>query len=364
MGDRLTMHKGYRNANGKPYNKKHIQREEFEKPLKDGVKPPDNIYWDFTGGKLDKPFSVNEDEFYYKHFSPHVDRHNRKCEDRRQYGRKITVASYREKHPPEETLLYLGTGNVDVDALAEVFQEFDLWQLSRFWDKDKGGVRMLNAALHLDETTPHIHFRQAYMYRDKDGDWQISQNKALELMRVERPDPTKPPGKYNNAKMTYTAMCREMFLEIAREHGIELVTKPLPKDEVGLPLKEYKEREAARAAAAAEQQAAKESIDALQRDIEVLQEQKESVADELTELQEDKKDAAETLERLRKTTVKEQKVREQLRKEATDEGYRDGFVIGVKDGAESPTGQLNEFLRKKGAGQDPDRLQLDVPLEK
>ncbi len=39
----------------------------------------------------------------------------------------MTIEQYREKHPPEETLLYIGTKNVDVAALKAVFEDFREW---------------------------------------------------------------------------------------------------------------------------------------------------------------------------------------------------------------------------------------------
>lgn len=359
MADRLTMHKGYRGQNGKAYNSKHNQRESFQK----NERTADNVYWDYTvggwGGKADGTFSENEMGFYRKYFSRYIKQQNEKDRKSGHYGRMKTLQSYKEKHPPEETLLYFGKHGVDMDVFMDVAQEYHDWHMMRFWNPKKGGIQVLNRALHVDETTLHEQYRQVYMYLDKDGNWQVSQNKALELLGIERPDPTKPISRTNNAKMTYTKMCREMLFEIAREHGLELETVPLPKDEVGLSLKEYIEREKARAAAAKEQAAARETIQELQDDVAELQTEKESLSEELQELQDDKADAAEELERLRRTTSRELDAREQKRKEAMEQGYKDGFVAGARDGAQSALGQVNQMLRQRREEEELEQASAD-----
>lgn len=331
MANRLTFHCGYRNQLGKAYNSKHNQREKFAKPQKGDTPPPENVYWDYLKALGGETFSENEMAFYSRYLTPHIRRQNEKNKNRRQYGRYQTVGSYKEKHPPQESLIYLGTHDVDVAALEAVFKDYVTW-LKQSWDKERGGVMPLNAALHLDETTPHIQFRQAYLYRDTAGDWQVSQNKALEVMGYERPDVTKPVGRQNNAKMTFTAVCREKLFELARSYGVELLTEPLPKDEVGLPLPEYIQRQQAREAWEAEKQA--------------MEAQREQLTADVAELEDDKQDAAEELGRIRRNTGKELKAIEERRKKAQEQGYKDGFVLGAAQGERSALGQMNRRLRE------------------
>lgn len=238
--NRLTYHNGYRDKNGKPYGNKHNQREGFEKP-KNADK---NEYWDYQIWGTES-FSQSEKMLYKYAFRDFVKTHNEKCKKRGQYARCITVEQYREKHPPEETLLYLGTENVNVEALKATFEDFREW-IKQECNTDTCGIELLNAALHMDEATPHIQFRKVYWYTDKDGNAQVSQTKALEGLGYKRPDPMKPNGRYNNVKMTFDAVCRAKLIEIAKSHGVELETKPLPKDQVGLSIDEYRAREQAR----------------------------------------------------------------------------------------------------------------------
>ena len=365
MAERLTLHKGYRGANGKAYNSHHNDREGFEKPQKGDTPPPENVYWDFTGFNPENSFSENEKRFYNKSFGGYLRRKNQNAKDRRQYGRMETMERYKEKHPPEETLLYIGTKDVDPQVLCDIFEEFTDWQVSQ-WKKGQGGFHLLNGALHLDEKTPHVQFRGVWMYADKNGDWQVSQNKALEILGYERPDPSKPVSRTNNAKMTYTAKCREILFEIARDHGVELETEPLPKDEVGLSLPEYIQREKAREAAAAEQQAARQAISglnsektALEGDITVLEDTKTGLETDVAELEEDKKWGLEELGRIRKSTKQEQEYREKKRKEIIEQAEKDAEKlleearkqadelrqVAIREGATSATRRMYAMLQ-------------------
>lgn len=346
--ERLTYHSGYRNAMGKAYNAKHNDREGFEKPKSD----TQNVYKDYCASLGGTSFSENEKLFYSKFFSPHVKRQNDKYKKKGNYDRVTSVETYRSKHPPEEVLLYIGRKNVDPDILWRVFEDFnnEMVELSRK-SEFSAGVTTLNAALHLDETTPHIQFRRVFWYRDADGNRQVSQNTALErfgfwpLGPDGQPLPRKKTDKKNNPKVLFQKYCRERLFEIAKSYGVELETEPLPKDEVGLPLKEYIQREQAREAAAAEQQAAQEVIAGLQSDI--------------ADLEEDKTDVADELKRLRKSVSRENAALEEKRNKIIDKAKEEAkqlkeqaWELGAKEGAASAMGQLNRRLREKDEEQE------------
>ena len=258
-GNRLTFHKGYRDKKtGKVYNKYHNQREHFSKPKK-----AENIYWDFQKSLYgNDKFSENEDAFYKDVFKPHLTMQNKKYKKKGNYNRIISMDDYRSKHPPEETLIYIGTQNVNPKNLQAIFEDYREY-LSKNCTREDCGIELLNCALHLDETTPHIHFRQVYWCLDSDGNPEISQNKALEGLGYQRPNPAKKSSPNNNAKMTFTAEHRKLLFEIAKQHGVELITEPLPKNEVGLSIDEYCARETAR-------ETAREELEVLQNKKEIL----------------------------------------------------------------------------------------------
>lgn len=240
---RLAFHKGYKHMNGKNYKREHNQREKIAK----SKSAENNVYENYAGLTWGgETFSKGEMAGYKALFGAYLKSYNKKRDDERHPERRMNVKQYYEKHPPEETLLYLGNmdNNAGSEVLLEVFHEYREWLNKECVNEDEGcGIELLNAALHMDEATPHIHFRQIYYYTDKDGNFQISQNKALAGLGYERPDPATKSSKTNNAKVTFTAISREKLIEIAKSHGVELITEPLPKKESGKTLDEYKARE-------------------------------------------------------------------------------------------------------------------------
>ena len=83
-------------------------------------------------------------------------------------------------------------------------------------------VHVLDWALHLDESTPHIHERPVFDCENKYGEVAPQQEKALEALGFELPDPNKPLSRRNNRKIAFDAACRKMLFEIAKRHGLDL----------------------------------------------------------------------------------------------------------------------------------------------
>ena len=88
-------------------------------------------------------------------------------------------------------------------------------------------VHILDWALHMDESTPHIHERHVFDAKNQYGELCPQQEKALEELGFELPDPTKKKGKYNNRKISFDAECRKMFLDIAHRNGVEIDFEPV-----------------------------------------------------------------------------------------------------------------------------------------
>ena len=83
-------------------------------------------------------------------------------------------------------------------------------------------VHVLDWALHLDESTPHIHERHVFDCENKYGEVAPQQEKALETLGFELPNPDKPLSRRNNRKITFDAACRKMLFEIAKRYGLDL----------------------------------------------------------------------------------------------------------------------------------------------
>ena len=57
---------------------------------------------------------------------------------------------------------------------------------------------------------------------NKYGEIAPQQEKALEALGFDLPDPDKPLSRRNNRKITFDTACRKMLFEITKRHGLEL----------------------------------------------------------------------------------------------------------------------------------------------
>lgn len=243
---RATIHNGRTGKDG-AYNTKHNDRQ-FDISHAEHIDPErvkDNRYWNWTGNP-ETTFEAAEQAFYEKHIQKHLDAQNARYRAQRHAERVKSMDEYRRSPQtcPEEVILQIGKrgDTIPADMMARIIQEQINWEQKTF-----PGVRVLNVALHMDEQgAPHIHERRAWVYTDKDENFAISQNRSLEQMGVELPNPNKPRSRFNNRKMTFSRMCREHLLQICREHGLEIEEIPQEKSLSGRTLEDYKAGEAER----------------------------------------------------------------------------------------------------------------------
>lgn len=249
---RATIHNG-RTSNLGAFTPKHNDRN-FNISHAEHINPERvklNRYWNWTGNP-ETTFEAAEIAFYEKHISAHLEAQNARYRAQRHAERAKTMDEYRRSPQtcPEEVILQIGKrgDTIPADMMARIIQEQINWEQKQF-----PGVKVLNVALHMDEQgAPHIHERRAWVYTDKDGNTAISQNKSLEQMGVELPNPDRPRGRFNNRKQTFSRMCREHLLQICREHGLEIEEIPQEKSRNGRTLDDYKAGEAEKRAAEAE----------------------------------------------------------------------------------------------------------------
>lgn len=252
---RATIHNGRTGKAGKDgaYNTRHNDRQ-FDISHAEHIDPErvkDNRYWNWTGNP-ETTFEAAEQAFYEKHIQKHLDAQNARYKAQRHAERAKTMDEYRKSPQtcPEEVILQIGKlgDTIPADMMARIIQEQINWEQQQF-----PGVKVLDVALHMDEQgAPHIHERRAWVYTDKDGNTAISQNKSLEQMGVELPNPDRPRGRFNNRKQTFSRMCREHLLQICREHGLEIEEIPQEKSKSGRTLEDYQAGEAEKRAADAE----------------------------------------------------------------------------------------------------------------
>lgn len=193
-----------------------------------------NVYWDcyqgycLNGDTSERKMTFTEIEkaYYFEHYGDHVDAQNERNEKARHAERNRTTDDVlkNNKTCPEESILQLGNIDCSVtpDVLAKVVAEF----FEEFEKRYGSHVHILDWALHLDEATPHVHVRQVYDALNKYGELCPQQEKALEELGFELPDPTKKRSRFNNRKMCFDAECRKLFLDIGQKNGVELEYEP------------------------------------------------------------------------------------------------------------------------------------------
>lgn len=249
---RATIHNG-RTSHLGAFTPKHNDRN-FNISHAEHIDPErvkDNRYWNWTGNP-ETTFEAAEAAFYEKHIRQHLDTQTARYKAQRHAERAKTMDEYRKSPQtcPEEVILQIGKlgDTIPADMMARIIQEQINWEQKQF-----PGVKVLDVALHMDEQgAPHIHERRAWVYTDKDGNTAISQNKSLEQMGVELPNPDRPRSRFNNRKISFSRMCREHLLQICREHGLEIEEIPQEKSRSGRTLEDYQAGEAEKRAAEAE----------------------------------------------------------------------------------------------------------------
>lgn len=222
----------------------------------------ENIYWNCYDGvymdmeKSDKmTFEEVERKHYVENYQKSIDETNAKyiASRHKERVKSIDDVLTSSRTAPMEMLVYVGDKNTSVtrEELLDIFNEF-LNSLNKYEN-----LCPLDIALHVDEKTPHIHFRFIIDYEDEKGVLHINQNKGLEAMGIEPPDPSKKIGKNNNRMQTFTEMMRKSLIEICANHNINIVKA----DHVGgRPLTEYKAEQEAKERRKQEEAKAEEAI--------------------------------------------------------------------------------------------------------
>ena len=231
---KLTRHNGRAGTHG-TYNPKHNDRS-FNLANSEHIDPErakGNIYWDCFHGfrsaldpqdpdDLAATFSDVERQFYETHYTAFIEGQNGRNAKIRHTERNRSIPDLlsSRKTCPEETIYQLGT--LDEHASAEDLLNIVTEFIEEFKAKFGEHVHVLDWALHLDESTPHIHERHVFDCENKYGEVAPQQEKALEALGFDLPDPDKPLSRRNNRKITFDAACRKILFEVAKRHGLDL----------------------------------------------------------------------------------------------------------------------------------------------
>lgn len=238
---RATTHNGRFGKNG-VYSPKHNDRNfnlnNAEHIVQD--KSCNNVYWHrYQSEGLKMTFEDVEKKFYQDNFMDSLNAKNERYKKSGHKERMKTIDEYRQNKLscPEETILQIGNkdNTIDPKLLKTICMEHITWEMNTF-----PNVKVLNAAIHVDEQgAPHMHERKVWVAHTKDG-LAVGQAKALDEMGIKRPDTDKKKDRYNNPKTTYTAMCREHFIKLCQEHGLNIELEPDTTSKHGLDLQEFK----------------------------------------------------------------------------------------------------------------------------
>ena len=196
---KLTRHNGRAGKNG-VYNPKHNDRS-FDIANSEHIdeeRAKQNLYWDCYNGfrnfknpekenELSATFEDVEQLFYRQRYRDFVTGQNeRNVKNRHPERNKETGDLLKSKKTcPEETVYQIGTldNHVPPELLIEIVTEFMEIVNERFGSH----VHILNWALHLDESTPHIHERHVFDCENQYGEIAPQQEKALEALGFELP---------------------------------------------------------------------------------------------------------------------------------------------------------------------------------
>ena len=235
---KLTRHNGRSGKNG-AYNPKHNDRR-FDIRNSDHIdeeRANGNIYWDCYQGlrigsatdqkdEITASFEQVEKAFYSERYFDFCEAQHERNRQTGHSSRDRSTEDLRldKKTCPEESLIQIGTmeRSVPPEVLAEIAVEF----FDEFQKRFGEHIHILDWSLHLDEATPHIHERHVFDCENRYGEIAPQQEKALEALGFDLPNPDQKPSKLNNRKMTFDAACRAMLFDITLRHGLHLDQEP------------------------------------------------------------------------------------------------------------------------------------------
>lgn len=316
--NRTTLHNGRKNKQGQAYSPRHNDRK-FDLDKAEHIeqeRTKENVYWHYLQKENpDMDFSTAEKVFYKNHFEEALKIRNSSYIQHGNKKQVKTLEEYMQEHCPEETIWMIGNAEDMIPAkiLHNVWTEQKTWMEAIFPQ-----VTVLDWALHVDEQgAPHIHERHVFIGHDKKGREVVGQNKALAEMGISAPNPQRPTGRHNNAKMTYTAICRKHFQELCKLHGLDIEVQPRERSEMGLAQAEYKARQEEKAAARAEMRmkAAEQTINGFKQIEEQVSRQINDEYGELADVGLQKQSELSEIDNLKAEKTKLQEENEKLQEE-------------------------------------------------
>lgn len=272
---RATQHNG-RKSNKGAFSPKHNDRN-YDYELADNIKADlteTNSYWNCYDGSYKHKnkenkltFEETEQRYYEENFKAQWLATNQRYIEQRHPEKCKPWDEWKQLNMnlPEESYFQIGDKENPCDkaTFVKVFNSYNK-KLNQ-WNNSHGKpFQMLDMAFHFDEAVPQAHTRRIWSYTDSNGIKCVGQEQALKQAGIQLPHPEKKKNRYNNRKMVFDKMCRELYLESCLECGLDIETVPLEgvrhnmtKDEtINAKLaKQQKELEAEKEALEAQKQA-------------------------------------------------------------------------------------------------------------
>ena len=266
--DKASVHNGRANSKGVAYNPNHntLEQSRVNQPHIDQERIHLNQYLQYMGdgtaighrgggGGYDS--RKHELERYRQLYGTGLEARNHRYRASGHSERVKTMSQvYRDpKTAPMETIFQLGNKRSETDEQTRTQVMVGAWGdvLQHLHQQYGANLIPLDASLHREETTDHIHFRFALGAKDKFGHFMPNQNQALEAMGFH-PDPSKPRGRYNNPLVSFTDELRETFYLACERRGVEIDREVTSGSRRQLELLDQKRSGLERELAATEQQ--------------------------------------------------------------------------------------------------------------
>lgn len=280
--DKASVHNGRANSKGVAYNPNHntLEASRIHQPHIDQERIHLNQYLQYMGdgttivhrgggGGYDS--RKHEVDRYQQLYGEGLDARNRRYIAS---GHRERVKSMRQvyrdpKTAPMETIFQLGKHGSETDQQTRTQVMVGAWGdvLQHLHQQYGANLVPLDASLHREEASDHIHFRFTLGARDKFGHFMPNQSKALEAMGFDGRNPeTGKKDRYHNPLVAFTDEVRETFYQACERRGVAIDREVASGSRRQLELLDQKrgglERELAATQEAA--QRAKQSLDAME----------------------------------------------------------------------------------------------------
>lgn len=236
MEIRTSCHIGRTNSTGRHNSRTGI---DYQKTKNSNINPERsgaNLYWDCQSEQLhtgEAPdFAEVERKTYEDLLTEGLEAQHRRNAKNRHSERNRTINDILtdRRTRPDEIILQVGDRDaqqalqqasrrpeaIDI-IMARIMKDSIMMMINDFQNDSGEGFYPIDAALHRDEESQHIHVRGVYIAQDKEGYMVANQKKALQALGYDRPDPDKPEGRYNNPKLTFTADFQQRFNDLVKD---------------------------------------------------------------------------------------------------------------------------------------------------